>query len=75
VPQRELHPFGASANLVVVLCWIHEEPRELLVALKLDPARKSQCFDGNVSIDCSVEGARVFGKLALSACRAPWATN
>jgi hypothetical protein len=42
------------------------------IDLKLDPTRKSQFFDGNVAIDCSVEGAHVFGKLALSACRAPW---
>ncbi len=41
------------------------------VDLKLDPTRKSQFFDGSASIDCSVDGAHVVGKLTMNACRAP----
>jgi hypothetical protein len=49
-----------------------DECSTLNVDLKLDPSRKSQYFNGSASIDCSVEGAHVAGKLTMKACRAPW---
>jgi hypothetical protein len=70
-----LESSGTTGTWVLDQCVCFSGERDecstFQIDLKLDPTRKSQFFDGNVSIDCSVEGAHVHGKLALSACRAP----
>jgi hypothetical protein len=53
--------------------WFDEEQCSTLdVGLKLDPSMKSQYFNGTAAFDCSVEGAHVFGKVTVEACRAPF---
>jgi hypothetical protein len=44
--------------------------KTLDVNLKLEPSKKTQYFDGTATIDCTLEGAHVFGNLTMEACRA-----
>jgi hypothetical protein len=51
--------------------WFDEKDCATLdVGLKLDPSMKSQYFNGTAAVDCSVEGAHVFGQVTVDACRA-----
>jgi hypothetical protein len=63
---------SCHGNTCTSMVYTNDECEVLDVDLKLDPSRKSQFFNGSASIDCSVDGSHVFGKLAMEACRAPW---